>query len=520
MVRDFKGLGAPRHVERIVKPHKDYTVRMPIMVCDAFGDSWFERKKHKWGLIELVEYLRKNWPKDKHSSNRTQPIMLVCEFPERVLAVLHAHYKNDPEWNHNLKEKQHDQFLHVSTGSVKEPKIKQLNNTVKFFGFRDAHRKTKYFYPVCPHDFLDFREYEPDLPDRVRLYKFGGETRRFMQRNKLRFSSTRAGLASQFLRDKRFYPNSRRKVPKATNEKARLALPGNFYQSLRKPSTTIKVYVIDQENAHHYAAETVSLPNANQLFGRGRFGTSNDGRYARYGSELFGRLLSEYGLFRVRATVPRYLRGYLPPWCEVKPGVQSFYLFSNEFEFARELGVEIRAISHAWTSPYAENGLRKYAQFAQSYVRENPEHKKWAKPLFLSAYGLLGARPRKISNGYYRSLTGEKKTYFLGGIPIQMKHIESKREIQTPTANVIHRGMIEAETRKLSIQLARQMTDEGHNVVAIHADAVIVRDEGQNLPILPAPWRVKEILYQFEMVDKVSFVSEQRAVLPGRKRET
>lgn len=522
MVKNYPGLGVPRNTERIVKPHQDYYVRMPIMVCDSFGNAWYENKKHTWGLIELIEYLRRNWPKDKTGvSRRTQPIILVCENPQRVLSAVQDYYRDDPEFNFKLTPKIHQNFLHVADGVVKEPKIKQIDNKVGFFGFRDANRKTKYFHPLSPHDFLDFREYETDLPVNVRLYKFGGTIRVFMRRNHMRFSPTRAGLASQLLRDKRFYPRDRRKVPKATNEKARLALPGNFYQALAKPNGNIRVYIIDQQNAHHYAAETVSLPNANYLFGRGRFGTSSDSPYARNGSELFGRLLSEYGLYRVRASVPQYHKGYVPPWIEgAKYGVQSFYLFSNEIEFAVEMGVQIRSISHCWTSPTIDTGIPKFSQWAQQYINEHPTHKPWVKPLLLSAYGLLGQRPRKIESGFWRSDSGVEKTYFLGGKPIKMKHMESKREMQAPIANVIHRGMIEAETRKLSIRLARKLSDEGHTIVAIHADAVIVRDDGQNLPILPPPWRVKEILYQFEMVDKVSYISENRSVLPGRKRET
>lgn len=520
MVRDYPGLGAPRNPERIVKPHKDYYVRMPIMVCDSFGNAWYENKKHTWQLIELIEYVRRNWPRDKTgSSKRTQPIMFVCENPHRVLQFLHEYYKDDPEWNFQVRKKPNERFH--TDGKVKETKIQNTADfTVGFFGFRNAHRKTKYFHPISPHDFLDFRKYETELPINVRLYKFGGVVRAFMRTNRMRFSNSRSGLSSQLLRDQRFYSKPRRKVPKATNEKARLALPGNFYQTVKQPGYTAKIYVIDQENAHHYAAETVPLPSANYLFGRGRFGTSDDGKYARAGSDLSGRLLSEYGLFRVRALVPRHLQGYLPPWAETngKGGIHSIWLYSNEIQFARELGVDIRGVSYAWTSDKTDLGLPKYARYAKQYVSENDQNRAWLKPLFLSAYGLLGGRPRHIESAYYRSVTGEDRTYFLAATPVELKHIKTKSEIQSPIVNVIQRGIIEAETRKLSIQLARKLSDEKHDVIGIHADAVLVRDTGQNLPLLPPPWRIKEVLHRFELVDKVSYISEKRSVLPGRRR--
>lgn len=521
MIKDYQGLGVPRAPKRVVKPHRDYYVNMPIMVCDSFGNAWYEKKKHTWNILELIEYLRRNWPKGKDDRKRTQPIMLVCENPERVLNTIKDFYCDDPEFNFKLTPKSHVNFQYVADDVVKEPKIKQIDNTVGFLGFRTSSRNTKYFHLISPHDFLEFRDYEPNLPVNVRLYKFGGTVRKFMRSNRMRFSPTRAGLSSQLLRDKRFYKQARRKVPKSTNEKARLALPGNFYQVLGKPNITVRVYVIDQQNAHHYAAETISLPNSNYLFGRGRFGTSNETRYTRAGTELFKRLLTEHGLFRVRAYVPNYLQGYLPPWVESAPvkGIHTFYLFSNEIEFAQELGVEIRGISYCWTSHRVDTGIKRYSQWAQEIVDKQPENKSWLKPLLLSAYGLLGGRPRKIEAGYLQSPSGVEKRYFIAGKPVTLKHVESKREIQSPIVNVIQRGMIEAHTRMLSIQLARKLQDEKHDVIGIHADAVIIRDTGQNLPILPPPWRVKEILHRFEMVDNVSYTSDERSIMPGRKRE-
>jgi hypothetical protein len=452
--------------------------------------------------------------------------MFVCHNPHRVFQVLHEAFHDDPEWNVRFSVNAGERF-YLSDGASKEPKVRTTKDIrIGFFGFRTANRTTKYFHPICPHDFVnDFREYgNADWPEYIRMYHWGGSIRKWMRKHKLRFTATRGGLAAQLLRDKRFYPSARRKVPKLTNENARAAMPGNFYAMAEKyvPSrenigTMIPaVYLIDQQNAHHYAAETVELPNANTLFARGRFATLSDAPYVRDKRIGFENLLSEYGLFRVRAWVPNRWGGMVPPWNN-QTELTNLFLFSNELGMARELGVEIRHISYAWTSRDLDQGLAKYAQWAQREVAESPEHRGWLKPTLLSAYGILGVRPRQMEMAYWQSLSGEPFRYLLGPTPITMKRMRTTKEIQPAIANVIHRGMIEAETRKLSIQLARQLETEGHTVVAIHADAVLVKDEGQQLPLLPPPWRVKDRLTHFKAIDAVSFHSDQVTVMPGRK---
>jgi len=277
------------------------------------------------------------------------------------------------------------------------------------------------------------------------------------------------------------------------------------------------VYIIDQQNAHHYAAETVPLPDANTLFARGRFASLSDEPFVREKKIGFENLISEMGLFRVRVYVPKGIYGLLPEWA-LNPGLQSVFLFSNELDLVRELGIEIRHISYAWTSRERDEGLARYAQWAQREVNENPQHRLWLKPTLLSAYGILGVRPRIMEMAYWQAKKGEPFRYLLGPTPITMKRNRTSKEIQPVIANTIQRGMIEAETRKLSIRMARQLEDEEHTVIAIHADAVLVRDDKQQLPLLPPPWRVKDRLSGFEAIDNVSFKSDTMNILPGRKK--
>jgi len=525
-VQDFTfagQLGPPRDPERVVKPRKDANVNMRIAVCDATMKVWYEDRtdmRTDWDLVEFVHFVRDHWPRDIDGSPRTTPIMFVCHNPHKVFQRLHEAFKSDPEWNARFSVNAAERF-HLD-GNVRESKVKTTRDIrIGFFGFRSGNRKTKYFHPVTPLDFMDdFAGYgESEWPEYIRLYHWGASVRKWMKKHRLRFTATRGGLSSQLLRDRRFYPESRRKVPKLTNEKARTALPGNFYAMAEDSVGKLYagVYLIDQENAHHHAAENVILPNANSLFARGRFASSLDKPFAREGRVTYEDMMGEHGLFRVRVWVPKHWGGMVPPW-NSRNGLTDLFLFSNELAMAEELGMEIRHISYAWTSRDRDEGLAKYAEWAQGEVAAHPEHRQWLKPTLLSAYGILGVRPRVMEMAYWKSEKGEPYRYLLGPTPIMMNRMRTTKDIQPGIANLIHRGMIEAETRKLSIQLARRMESEGHTVIAIHADAVLVKDEGQQLPLLPPPWRVKDRLTGFQAIDQVSFRSDTVTVLPGRKK--
>lgn len=524
MAKIKTNLAPPSKSERIIKPRKPVNQKTRIVVYDSEGKTWWEGENAPtvdWDLIELVNFLRDNWPKDRNGKSHTTPIILVCHNPHKVFLRVHKAFKNDSEYKCKFTVSPGEKY-YVTEGASKTPKAQHHSNIkVSFFGFRSKDRKTKYFHLISPFDFMDdFQQYgDPNWPEYIRLYHWAGNLRKWIVKNKLKIASSRGGLSAQLLKDKRFYPNARRKVPKQTNEKARPAMPGNYYAMVQREFGVFygSVYLIDQQNAHHYAAETVNLPDANTLFAKGRFLSESDEPYAHDTHNIFDTLLDEHGLYKVRLYVPNYLGGILPPWAS-KSGFVNTYLYSNEIDLCRKLGIEIRHIAYAWTSPDIDVGLKKYSQWAQNQVTQYPTHKTWLKPLLLSAYGILGARPRKLQMAYWGIDKGEPYRYLLGSNAITMQKIETQREIQPVISNTIHRGMIEAETRKLSIELARKLETEGHHVIGLHADAVFVHDTGQQLPLLPAPWRVKDKLTNFYAIDSVSFRSDTVTILPGRKR--
>jgi hypothetical protein len=81
-------------------------------------------------------------------------------------------------------------------------------------------------------------------------------------------------------------------------------------------------------------------------------------------------------------------------------------------------------------------------------------------------------------------------------------------------ANVIHRGLIEAETRLRSLELARKLSEEEHKVLAIYADSVFVAG-GKPLPLLAPPWRVQNHLTALRFLTSTAFTSHELEKMPG-----
>lgn len=516
------GLGPPVDPERIVRPRKEAHIHMPIVVIDE-ERIWYENqpKGIEWDLYGFLTWLRDNWPTRRSPDGKTRsrhvPVMLVTKDPQITLLNIHEYFQNDEHWNFRLTLSEPSGFDPNPSRQVRA----LTENRISYMGWKYSKRRTHYMHPINPLDFVPkWEDYRSDLPNIARMYSFGAEVREWMRNQNMRFSASRGGLASQLLRDSRFYRKARRKVPLLTNEKARKALPGNCYIRMTEQGYVGGVYVIDQESAHHRAAQTVDLPDANSLFGYGRFGTESDKPFARPGSDIFDQLIHEHGLLRVRVWVPKIpsvLGTAVPPWM-LRPGLQNVYLFTNELPQAFAEGLEIRHISYAWTSPDTDSGLKRYADWSVRHTNTlTPRQKSWLKPLLLSAYGVLGVRAHYIESASYRGV-GKSEQYFLGSFPVTMHKKRSSVIIQSPIANCIHRGMIEAETRRLSIELAQRFHREGHTVVGVHADAVLVKDEGQQLPLLDSPWRIKDRLTNVRLVDDVSYTSDQAIVLPGRPR--
>jgi hypothetical protein len=505
---------APRPITpRTVKPRKPYTADLPAMAVTA------RRVLLESGEVHERAYLPELLA--EHPS-----ALVACANPPRLVAELDEHLADHPLWQFRLSPVVRDVWKGGETIERREEVI------VNFFGFKrpNGRSRNRYFYPLAPGTFVrrSIQEIRPDAPNYLHaLLDWIVDVRTFCLENDLRPSPTAGGLASQLLRDQRFYPLPRRKVPTRTNEKARPHLPGNCYELRADPE---RVYAaaryIDQQDAHHFAASTIKLPHADGLRARGRFRDLEPKPWAKPGSRAWDLVTSQHGLLFGRFEIPRELawRRYVPPEL-TRPGPVDRWVYTHELDDWIALGARPRWISAAWTSPIADDGLQAYARNARRWIHdpENAERKPWLKPTLLAAYGVLAAKPRRLTFAYRRSEKGDVESWTVGPREIEVMVRRTSREQQSPIANVIQRGMIEAETRRLSLSLARELEEaHGREVLAVYADAVIVRDnrsiDSPELPLLPEPWRLKERLTHLQFIHQQAFTSLEIRRLPGVSR--
>lgn len=199
-------------------------------------------------------------------------------------------------------------------------------------------------------------------------------------------------------------------------------------------------------------------------------------------------------------------------------GFHRCYIFTNELPMIHEIGGYVEYVIAAWTSSESDTGIRRYAKWSKETLHSSdPSRMAWVKPTLLAAYGILAARPRPLEFGYKRAVNGEPKNYALGGSMIQVQAKRTRQEFESPTTNVIQRGMIEAETRLRSIMLARDLTARGITVLALYADSVFVESDSA-LPLLPYPWKVQQHVTDLRFFNSTSFTSREVTKLPGIPR--
>jgi hypothetical protein len=410
------------------------------------------------------------------------PSLIVTTHPDSFLEAAHNHWKDHPAWNWRLMPKER-QIGYGELAHIREETL------IMYMGWRYKPSDTLYHYPISPSQYgrhsLDELG-ESHEPVSMILLRWGKELREFCHTHTLRVAPTAGGIASQLLRDSRFYPEPRRKVPTATNERARPHLPGNHYE-LRAKSDIIyaAAVVIDQEAAHHNAAQFVQLPHADSLYARGHWRNENAERKWLSLHDVRGLhgLLKVYGTIPLSVTMARWTPGNL-----ITPGTKTFWIHTNEIEFMQQLGVSIKHVVAGWLAEDVDTGLQSYAEWAKAERSENPA---WIKGTLLATYGILGSKPRPYKSVYRRSKKGKDTEVWIGRSRVKGKLIHTERLSQSPIAHVIQRGMIEAETNKRSILMARELEKQGIRVYAIQADAVVA-DGNTQLPLLPYPWRIKD----------------------------
>jgi hypothetical protein len=469
---------------------------------------------------------------DEHGEVHTDPIHYVKHAlptafvtidPSSFLSSLDDYYRGHPHWRFTLAR------IVAERGSLSISRVKLTT-----FGFRACKTPTE--RAACPlccgglsarkgrlHQCWDPRAMSPTPVHKLisdvsvpSLLHWATDVREWARTQDLELRAALAGYGAQLLRDPRFYPEPRRRVPRATNEHVRPSLPGNLVRLVNTTPgpRTYNVTSIDQRSAHHRIAQEIALPDANTLFARGYFGDPESAPrlWAPRGSALYERTIRQPGLVYVLATSRLTAPGQFRLQLQNFTGQQRIYLWTNTVDFIESTGTRIDGIYAAWTSTSTDAGLSRYGSWAQNQI-ENASHgrKQWLKPLLHSTYGLLAARARPLQLGTNHGTAGKSSHFLLGprSFPVTVRELTN---FQPAFVNVAQRGMIEAETQLRSLRMAQYLTDADCIVTHIHTDGLHV--EGK-LPLLPDTWGING-LTDVTYIDNVSWIARERECLPGR----
>lgn len=500
---------------RTVKPRKvtPQDFRPIILVHD--GTVLLERSGEVFPQVELATRL-----------GREPSSIVVTTNSGGLTRELTVQLGDDPLWQYRVAPFKREYVSWVAEARKRGKRVQTLDTIVTYFGYRSLTKKPGHWhYPLDPTVFTRLKMRTLLFGDGdtwEQLFAWGKDVREFCQEQQLKISPTSGGLAGQLLRDPRFYPEVRRKIPKATNARARASLPGNFYRLYYPENTVRDAIYLDMRAAHHHAALDTVFPNSNGLLARGNFRNtdttdttvSSEPAWKRSGTPGFHSLLRSHGLLRLRLDVPRLRPQDFPlPYLETS-GRKTAWVYTNELPYLDTLGVLIEGVDAAWTAYETDSGLNRYAAWALAELATmDNARKQWAKPALLAAYGILAARPQ-VREFAYRIADGIPRHYPVNGGTLPAFAHRGNTPQETPTCNVIHRGMIEAETRLRCLRLARDLTAHNCTVLAIYADAVFVA-AGDPLPLLPHPWDVKNTLHRLRFLNPTSFTSTELTRLPG-----
>lgn len=448
---------------------------------------------------------------------------VICPNASRLLAQLNERAAGLENWQFRGSPRKREIF---TPGGMPTGGVRTSDFIVAFFGFQNENPKKKgrYHYPIDPMVFLR-RGYESlGGGGLANLIRWGMDMREWCVSVGITPKPTAGGIAGQLLKDPRFYSVARRKVPKATNARARAALPGNHYRLYASEHRTYQAHYLDLGAAHHNAALSITFPHADNLYARGNFHLDDhtfenarpDTAWVKPGCKLFTNLVTRaHGLLLVHLEVPTMAPGAFPlPYLE-RPGRRLAWVHTNELQDLQESRAIIEGVEAAWVSFKPDTGLNKYAVWALDQTAQaSAERKAWLKPVLLATYGVLASKPRAMEFAYGQAFGGESKTYPAGGLLIHAKSKTTLTENEMSTANVIHRGMIEAETRLAVLRMARYLHAAGCEVLSVYADSVLVSSKDQ-LPLLPPPWKNKGHLTNLRFFHASAFTSDEMSKLPG-----
>lgn len=490
---------------RIVKPLSSQVTRLEVIALSN-GEA----------LTEYGEYLSEEQITIR--LNDIPPTVFVTRNGSDLVARFDKHWTDDPLWNWKATPKEREL---IREGHPK--RASRCTVSVSWFGFKAFKPGGKEKQKGIRHIVLDPVTFYGRKLDEIwpgpetvleRLLAWGTQLRNWTYENRLHLRPTNGSVSSQLLRDKRFYPNSRRKIAKGVNERARDNLPGNYYRLYVDDDHKERSAIyLDQTRAHHYHAQRIQLPHADCLFARGQFHPI--GRHPSFSVNS-----NYHGLYYLRYRTPNRPSRLVFTWYDngQKPDTEyNGFVYSNEIELLKDLGYTIIGAIAFWGGRKLDTGIRAIAKWSNEQLDDHGGA-AWLKPILLSAYGVLATRPKPVLALYGRAKRGTSASVDTGGNTLTGMLVGKTTgpKVEPAFANVLHRGMIEAATRAESLGYAHYLTGKGYTVLSIYADAVIIADdEGKDLPLQINPWRIKQKLTHLQFINTQAFVSGEMTKLPG-----
>lgn len=459
-------------------------------------------------------------------------VLAVTEQGERIgnlanylltCPTAHIVATNNPAW---LADYMYRKFGHLECFQMKltetrnEDETGEIKAALSRFGFTNGRNaqhegRRKALHSVwCSQDFPTslFPSGHCSFDE---LLKACIDVREYCKENALPIPNRPKGIASDFMRDERFWPKERGRVPEFTNEELRRFLPGNHMEMRSEPRKVINVWSIDMRAAYHQAAQSVIIPDHTTIYARG-YSKSWETSPIWFDSDSpeYRREISRPGLVIVEATSRPTRKGEWRPKRINYSNKKRIPLWTNEIPFCEEMGLSIHGVICAWTSTKADTGLTKYGAFAEPEANNADAYRrKWLKPTLHTLYGMFAARKKSIRIGHLRG-SGKKLRFSLGfGHSLEMSAFETPARSH-PVANVAILGTLQAEIRVRMMRLANELESKGHPVTHMHADGIHVHTN--DLPLLPDNiWKIEEreeLIY----IDDASWIWNNGDCLPGR----
>lgn len=390
-----------------------------------------------------------------------------------------------------------------------------------YFGFRDPNRHRKARYWRC----IELTELMAGAPSLTasEVHDLTCQLLEMLaERGVTTWTPSKGGLARRLLKSSEHWTPERVPAPQHINEMARPLMPGNFYSMSVDRMTHFKEAIyLDQISAHHNIAATVPIPDPNGIRARGHHRDLHNGivrQWAAPGSKQYEYLRNEHvGLFAGLVSIPgsshdvSHLR---PPWAR-ESGTRLVYWYSNEWSELDALGCTVSYVCAAWTAATTDKVVKEYADFALRTLETRTSAKPIIKQTLLAAYGVLATRSDKPTftawGGVERGRLGVLTELPQAGTMVERKLKPSPR--QPTVVNVIARGIIEAETRRRSLEYARELHAQGHRIISVYVDGIIV--EGTTVPIPREGWQVETHLTHLMMLHPNQYEARERVRLPG-----